>query len=128
MNLREVLQANNGPSLSFEFFPPKNEKAAHSLYQTVRELEPYLPNFVSVTYGAGGSTRDLTKEVVLKVQTETSIPTVPHLTCIGQTKDELDRILTRYAKAGVKAVLALRGDPPKDMDNRAEERRVGKEC
>ena len=94
MHLRERLQSGAGPSLSFEFFPPKNEQAASALYQTIRELEPYRPSFVSVTYGAGGSTRELTREVVLRIQHES-------------------RILDQYARAGVRAVLALRGDPPR---------------
>lgn len=76
------MQSGAGPSLSFEFFPPKNEQAASALYQTIRELEPYRPSFVSVTYGAGGSTRELTREVVLRIQHESRIPTVPHLSLI----------------------------------------------
>lgn len=117
MHLRERLQSGVGPSLSFEFFPPKNEQAAVDLYQTIRELEPYRPSFVSVTYGAGGSTRELTREVVLRIQNESRIPTVPHLTCVGHSRDEVWRILDRYAQAGVRAVLALRGDPPRGVVN-----------
>lgn len=111
MHLRERLQSGAGPSLSFEFFPPKNEQAAAALYQTIRELEPYHPSFVSVTYGAGGSTRELTREVVLRIQHESRIPTVPHLTCVGHSREEVWSILDQYAQAGVRAVLALRGDP-----------------
>ena len=113
MHLRERLQSGAGPSLSFEFFPPKNEQAASALYQTIRELEPYRPSFVSVTYGAGGSTRELTREVVLRIQHESRIPTVPHLTCVGHSREEVWNILDQYARAGVRAVLALRGDPPR---------------
>ena len=117
MHLKDILQEGKGPSLSFEFFPPKNETSAQALYRTVRELESYLPSFVSVTYGAGGSTRELTRDVVMQIQTETSIPTVPHLTCVGHTREEIDSILQKYAQAGVKAVLALRGDPPRGAVN-----------
>lgn len=117
MHLRERLQSGAGPSLSFEFFPPKNEQAAAALYQTIRELEPYHPSFVSVTYGAGGSTRELTREVVLRIQHESRIPTVPHLTCVGHSREEVWSILDQYAQAGVRAVLALRGDPPRGTEN-----------
>lgn len=117
MHLRERLQSGAGPSLSFEFFPPKNEQAAVALYQTIRELEPYHPSFVSVTYGAGGSTRELTREVVLRIQHESRIPTVPHLTCVGHSREEVWSILDQYAQAGVRAVLALRGDPPRGTEN-----------
>ncbi|MDO4409860.1 MAG: methylenetetrahydrofolate reductase [NAD(P)H] [Akkermansia sp.] len=112
MHLKEKLQSCNGPSLSFEFFPPKNEQAATTLYNTIQELEPYQPSFVSVTYGAGGSNRELTRDVAIKIQQQTSIPTVAHLTCVGHTRKEIWDILDQYAQAGVKAVLALRGDPP----------------
>lgn len=117
VHLRERLQSGAGPSLSFEFFPPKNEQAAASLYQTIRDLEPYRPSFVSVTYGAGGSTRELTREVVLRIQNESRIPTVPHLTCVGHDRAEVRNILDQYAHAGVRAVLALRGDPPRGMES-----------
>ncbi len=103
--------------MSFEFFPPKNEQAAAALYRTIRELEPYRPGFVSVTYGAGGSTRELTRDVVLRIQQDSHIPTVPHLTCVGHTRAEIRAILDRYAQAGVRAVLALRGDPPRGVKN-----------
>lgn len=99
MHLRERLQSGAGPSLSFEFFPPKNEQAAAALYQTIRELEPYHPSFVSVTYGAGGSTRELTREVVLRIQHESRIPTVPHLTCVGHSREEVWSILDQYASS-----------------------------
>ncbi len=103
--------------MSFEFFPPKNEQAAAALYRTIRELEPYRPGFVSVTYGAGGSTRELTRDVVLRIQQDSHIPTVPHLTCVGHTRAEIRAILDGYAQAGVRAVLALRGDPARGVKN-----------
>lgn len=84
------------------------------LFDTVKELEAYHPNFVSVTYGAGGSTRELTREVVMRIHRETNVPAIPHLTCVGHTRDEILAILSRYADAGVRAVLALRGDPPRE--------------
>lgn len=105
------------PLFSFEFFPPKNDEGAARLYETVSELEPYHPAFVSVTYGAGGSTRRLTHEVVTRIQKETNIPAVPHLTCTGHTREDISAMLDHYAGAGVKAVLALRGDPPKGSES-----------
>ena len=87
------------------------------LFDTVKELETYRPNFVSVTYGAGGSTRELTRDVVMRIHRETKIPAVPHLTCVGHSRDEIFAILSRYAEAGVRAVLALRGDPPKGSES-----------
>lgn len=112
MHFSELIRQES-PLFSFEFFPPRNQPGVERLFETVRELEPYRPAFVSVTYGAGGSTRELTHEVVTRIQRETSIPTVPHLTCVGHTRDDIRRILDHYAQAGVKAVLALRGDPPR---------------
>ena len=117
MHLKERLQSDAGPTLSFEFFPPKNEQAAAALYQPIREQEHSRHSFVSVTYGAGGSTRELTREVVLRIQNESRIPTVPHLTCVGHSREEIWNILDRYAQAGVRAVLALRGDPPRGVEH-----------
>ncbi|MFP6896924.1 MAG: methylenetetrahydrofolate reductase [NAD(P)H] [Roseibacillus sp.] len=114
MHISDILRSSD-PSISFEFFPPKTEKAATSLFGTIRELETLHPSFVSVTYGAGGSTRDLTHQLVLKILNETSIPAVPHLTCVCQGEEEVDRILSRYADAGVGTILALRGDLPQDL-------------
>ncbi|MEG0142694.1 MAG: methylenetetrahydrofolate reductase [NAD(P)H] [Akkermansia sp.] len=122
MQSDNLLFHQNGPSFSFEFFPPKNEESMQQLFDTVKELEQFFPNFVSVTYGAGGSTRELTREVVLRIHQETEIPAVPHLTCVGHAKDEIFAILERYADAGVRAVLALRGDPPKEKGSVADDR------
>jgi len=113
MHISDIL-AQPQPSISFEFFPPKTEKAAASLFDTIRELELLSPSFVSVTYGAGGSTRDLTHQLVLKILQETSIPAVPHLTCVCHEEADIDGILARYAESGVGTILALRGDPPRD--------------
>jgi methylenetetrahydrofolate reductase (NADPH) len=99
---------------SFEFFPPKTEKAANHLYETLRSLERLNPSFVSVTYGAGGSSRELTHALVTKIQQTTQLTAIPHLTCICHREDEVREILERYAGAGVSNVLALGGDIPSD--------------
>ncbi len=102
------------PSVSFEFFPPKTTDGWDRLANRIAELVPLEPSFVSVTYGAGGSTRDRTHDLVEHLIGETPLIPVPHLTCLGHTRDEIDAILERYAQAGVGAILALRGDPPTD--------------
>ncbi|NPA32775.1 MAG: methylenetetrahydrofolate reductase [NAD(P)H] [Aquificae bacterium] len=101
-------------SISFEFFPPKSEEGEKQLLETVRKLEPLRPTFVSVTYGAGGSTRDRTKEIVKKIHEETDINVMAHLTCIAHTRQELLDILNDYRKIGIENILALRGDVPRD--------------
>ncbi len=101
-----------GRTYSFEFFPPKTDGAQLTLGRTIAELEPLAPSFVSVTYGAGGSTRDRTREVVTWVRKETSITPMAHLTCVGHTRDQIARILDDYAAAGIVNILALGGDPP----------------
>ncbi len=101
------------PSFSFEFFPPKTPEGAAALFDTVMKLRAFRPSFVSVTYGAGGGSRELTRSVVQDIQ-ESGIPTVPHLTCVGHTEEELEDILEGYVNAGARAVLALRGDPPRN--------------
>jgi len=98
-------------SFSFEFFPPKDEAGEEQLWQAIRELEPYRPTFVSVTYGAGGSSRDTTVRITGRIARETSLLPMGHLTCVGHTREELEQILASYAEAGVHNVLALRGDP-----------------
>ncbi|MGJ8724551.1 MAG: methylenetetrahydrofolate reductase [NAD(P)H] [Roseibacillus sp.] len=114
MHIRNLL-ATNQPSISFEFFPPKTPKGAEALFEVIQELAGMNPSFVSVTYGAGGTTRDLTHELVVKILSETSIPAVPHLTCVLHTRAEIQDILERYAAAGVGNILALRGDPPQNQ-------------
>ena len=113
MHIRDILAGPN-PSLSFEFFPPRGTAAWEDLYQAIRDLEPLKPSFVSVTYGAGGTTRELTHDLVVRIKQTTSIPPVPHLTCVGHSQAEVRTILERYAAAGVANILALRGDPPRD--------------
>ncbi|GGU12320.1 methylenetetrahydrofolate reductase [NAD(P)H] [Nocardioides albus] len=98
-------------SFSFEFFPPKDEAGEEQLWNAIRTLEPYRPTFVSVTYGAGGSTRDKTVAITGRIAAETELLPVAHLTCVGHTRDEVAGILDSYAAKGVEHVMALRGDP-----------------
>ncbi len=105
------------PTFSFEFFPPKTPEGAASLLDTVVRLQEFHPSFVSVTYGAGGSSRELTRSVVRDIQAR-GIPTVPHLTCVGHTEEDFEHILEDYINAGARAIMVLRGDPPR---NRAYE-------
>ena len=100
------------PSISFEFFPPKTEKGFAALRQTIASLKPLDPTYVSVTYGAGGSTRTRTIELVGEIQNELGLTAMAHVTCVGHTKDELGEILDRLWEMGIRNVLALRGDPP----------------
>lgn len=103
-----------GRTFSFEFFPPRNDAAQLSLGRTIAELEPLAPSFVSVTYGAGGSTRERTRQVVTWVRSETSITPMAHLTCQGHTRAEIAEILAGYREAGIDNILALGGDAPTD--------------
>ena len=103
-----------GRTFSFEFSPPKSAAASMSLGRTIAELEPLGPSFVSVTYGAGGSTREHTRDTVLWVQRETNVPPMAHLTCVGHTRTEIEDIIATYVEAGIVNVLALAGDAPKD--------------
>jgi methylenetetrahydrofolate reductase (NADPH) len=104
--------------VSFEFFPPKSDSAQLSLGRTIAELEPLAPSFVSVTYGAGGSTRQRTREVVTWVRRETSITPMAHLTCRGHTRSEVIELLQEYREAGIENILALGGDAPADGEDR----------
>ena len=108
----DELKGRGGPTVSFEFFPPKTEQGFASLYQTIDELKPLNPSYVSVTYGAGGSTREKTVVLVEKIQKEIGIRSMAHLTCVGHTADQIGGILDDLWKAGIRNVLALRGDPP----------------
>ncbi len=111
MHILDIL-ARHRSTLSFEFFPPKTEEASGRLYETIAQLEPYQPSFVSVTYGAGGSTRELTHDIVIRLKETTALDPIPHLTCVCHQEAEIASILERYAAAGVSNILALRGDAP----------------
>ncbi|MEZ5382321.1 MAG: methylenetetrahydrofolate reductase [Microthrixaceae bacterium] len=103
-----------GPTLSLEFFPPKTERGVANLLATVDRLEDLEPDFVSVTYGAGGSTRDRTRDLVVTANRQRPFPVMAHLTCVGHTRAELTELLEDYAASGVRNILALAGDPPAD--------------
>ena len=113
MHIDDILAAQP-TTFSFEFFPPKTAEAAEKLFETVTQLAAYEPSFVSVTYGAGGSTRELTHDLVVRIKTTTALDPIPHLTCVCHQEDEVRRILDRYAAAGVGNILALGGDPPRE--------------
>ncbi|MEM9988714.1 MAG: methylenetetrahydrofolate reductase [NAD(P)H] [Pseudomonadota bacterium] len=102
-------------NVSFEFFPPKTEAMEKTLWRSVEKLAPLAPRFVSVTYGAGGSTRDRTHKTVSRILQETNLPVAAHLTTIDATKDEVDQVLKDYWEAGVRHIVALRGDPAKGV-------------
>ena len=110
--IHELLAA--GPTVSFEFFPPKAEADDAALEQTIRELEPLAPSYVSVTYGAGGSTRERTHNIVVDIAGTTSLTAMAHLTCAAHLRTELEGIVGRYRDAGIRNILALGGDPPAD--------------
>jgi methylenetetrahydrofolate reductase (NADPH) len=100
------------PAISFEFFPPKTEEMERSLWDTINRLAPLTPNFVSVTYGAGGSTRERTHSTITRILAETRLTPAAHLTCVGAARGEIDEIVDRYHDVGVRHIVALRGDPP----------------
>ncbi len=109
-SLGEIIRSGER-SFSFEFFPPKDDAGEAQLWDAIRALEPYRPTFVSVTYGAGGSTRDKTVSITGRIARETSMVPMAHLTCVGHTRAELEGILDQYVAEGVNHVMALRGDP-----------------
>jgi len=110
--IAELLDA--GPTVSFELFPPKTDEAERALEKCVIELAELQPSFVSVTYGALGSTRERTRDVVTRINDEQPFPAMPHLTCVGHTRADIAALLDHYASAGVENILALGGDPPLD--------------
>jgi methylenetetrahydrofolate reductase (NADPH) len=110
-SMRELLDTGER-SFSFEFMPPRDEAGEDQLWKAIRELEPYQPTFVSVTYGAGGSTRERTHATVERILAETSLIPAAHLTCVGATREEVDEVARAYWQAGVRNIVALRGDPP----------------
>jgi methylenetetrahydrofolate reductase (NADPH) len=115
VQIADVIRSNQ-PALSFEFFPPKTQEGSDTLFKTISDLTPLEPAYVSVTYGAGGSTRQLTHDLVVRLAQELGITIVAHLTCVGASKDEIKQILERYAESGIHNIMALRGDPPKRTD------------
>src|SRR3954454_2705665 len=110
--MTESLHPAKRPAISFEFFPPKTEEMEKSLWETIKRLAPLTPNFVSVTYGAGGSTRERTHSTIARILSETELLPAAHLTCVGAARGEIDEIVARYHEVGVRHIVALRGDPP----------------
>jgi methylenetetrahydrofolate reductase (NADPH) len=104
-------------TFSFEFFPPKTDRASTELFESIAQLQALRPSFVSVTYGAGGSTRERTHDLIVRIQRETELTAVSHLTCVCHSQEELGAILDRYASSGIENILALGGDPPRSMAN-----------
>ncbi len=115
MRIRDCFETGR-PVFSFEFFPPKTEEGVRNLFAAVEDLAPLAPTFVSVTYGAGGSTRELTVDLVSRIRREVGIEAMAHLTCVGHTAAEIAQILDRLEANGIENVLALRGDPPKGQE------------
>lgn len=115
MHIRDIFQRDS-TTFSFEFFPPKTDEASEQLYQNIAELESLRPSFVSVTYGAGGSTRQRTHDLVVRIKETTSCDPFPHLTIVCHQEQEVREILERYAQHGISNILALGGDPPRGME------------
>jgi methylenetetrahydrofolate reductase (NADPH) len=116
MHILDIFQAHP-TTFSFEFFPPKNDEASEELFANIAHLQALQPSFVSVTYGAGGSTRERTHDLIVRIQQETNLTAVSHLTCVCHTTDELAAILDRYAASGIENILALGGDLPRNKAN-----------
>lgn len=114
MHIRDIF-AQHATTFSFEFFPPKSAEAAAALFENIKDLEQLRPSFVSVTYGAGGSTRDLTRDLVVRLKTETTLDPVPHLTCVCHQEREVRDLLSQYARARIGNILALGGDVPRNL-------------
>jgi methylenetetrahydrofolate reductase (NADPH) len=112
----EIIAGKDGPVFSFEFFPPKSDEGEANLRRALRELSPLAPDFVSVTYGAGGTTRDRTVDIVASLRQEFGLEAMAHFTCVNATVDDLRATLNRMRDAGVENVLALRGDPPEGVE------------
>jgi methylenetetrahydrofolate reductase (NADPH) len=112
MHIRDIFAAAKGPTISFEFFPPRTPVAVSTLQSTLDQLAPWRPSFASITYGAGGSTRELTQSLVTELTQSDVFDPIPHLTCVGHSEAEIMALLSRYAAAGISNILALRGDLP----------------
>ncbi len=113
MHVSQIL-SQPGAHFSFEFFPPKTSETSLALFETIKVLSPIQPSFVSVTYGAGGSTRELTKNLIVRLQQQTGLSIVAHLTAVGASRAEIHTLLEDYRKAKIENLMVLRGDPPKD--------------
>ncbi|HWP06932.1 MAG TPA: methylenetetrahydrofolate reductase [NAD(P)H] [Polyangiaceae bacterium] len=111
--MKIVERLGQKPTFSFEFFPPKDAEGVERLFETIAELRPYAPDYVSVTYGAAGSTQRLTVELVRRIKQEVGIEAMAHLTCVGATRDDLAGVLEELRAGGIENVIALRGDPPR---------------
>jgi methylenetetrahydrofolate reductase (NADPH) len=111
--MKIVERLGHTPTFSFEFFPPKDAEGVERLFETIAELRPYAPDYVSVTYGAAGSTQRLTVELVRRIKQEVGIEAMAHLTCVGATRDDLAGVLGELRSGGIENVIALRGDPPR---------------
>jgi methylenetetrahydrofolate reductase (NADPH) len=116
MHIQDIFQAHR-TTFSFEFFPPKTDAAWEELFVNIAQLQSLQPSFVSVTYGAGGSTRERTHDLVARIHKETKLTAVSHLTCVCHSRDELAAILDRYAGSGIENIMALGGDPPRNLSN-----------
>ena len=112
MHIARILE-QPGTHFSFEFFPPKTEEASKTLFESIRELAPIQPSYVSVTFGAGGSTRELTRDLVVRLKRETQLTVVAHLTTVGSSRDDIQGLLETYTASGIENIMALRGDPPR---------------
>ena len=108
MKVRELFRAGGPRVFSFEFFPPKSADEDRLLWRAIRELEPLRPSFVSVTYGAGGSTRERTRDIVVHIERDTGITAMAHLTCVGAAEDEIGAVVDRLAEGGIENIMALR--------------------
>jgi methylenetetrahydrofolate reductase (NADPH) len=117
MKLSEILSGADKPLISCEFFPPKTDKGEENLWNCLNELRSINPAYISVTYGAGGTTQDRTKGIVTRIKDETGLSPVAHLTCVGASKEQLAELLADYRAAGIENILALRGDAPEGMDH-----------
>ncbi len=116
MHIRDIFYQHR-TTFSFEFFPPKTDEASNELFGTIARLQELSPSFVSVTYGAGGSTRERTHDLVVRIHRETKLTAVSHLTCVCHSLSEMEAILERYAASGIENILALGGDPPRNLQN-----------
>ena len=117
MKLSDILAQSDRPLLSCEFFPPKTDKGEENLWRCLDELKAMNPAYISVTYGAGGSTQERTRGIVTRIKKETGLSPVAHLTCVGATAGDIAALLNDYKTAGIENILALRGDPPEGMDH-----------